>query len=273
MTYEATEISDSLNSPIEMYEFNQKNVEIFRYTSNSGDVSYGGFTYTAIPMKRSRIEQSQDIGRASLKVQMDRTIPLVTQYVAAPPSNVINLTIYRYHRLDPDLEVITLWKGRIVDVDFQKDSCQLLCDPFITAMHRPMLRRLYQVGCPHLLYRTACGIDEATYRQNATITGISGLIITSTTFGTESNGYWTGGLIRIELNGMSHARAILAHSGNDIEIDITIPGLAVDDVLQSAPGCDRTLSTCVSKFSNEENYGGYPYIPSKNPMGGGTLIW
>ena len=60
---------------------------------------------------------------------------------------------------------------------------------------------------------------------------------------------------------------------NDVEIDLAIPGLAVSDIVVAAPGCSRKIDTCVNKFSNELNFGGYPYIPIKNPMGAGTPIW
>lgn len=268
MTYAATETSKYLNSPVEIYEFNQRNVEIFRYTSGDKDVLISGFLYEKIPLRRGPIEQSQNISRATLKLDMPRTIPLVTGFIAQPPSNVINVIVKRFHRLDTDNEVVVLWRGRLINVDFKGDVCRLICDPLVTALQRLNLRRVYQVSCPHLLYRGACGVDETTYRENATLTVVSGLTLTSTTFGGQSDGYWTGGIVRIIKSGMPHVRAILTHSGNNVEIDLTIPGLVATDVVQTAPGCDRNITTCASKFSNEPNHGGFPHIPNKNPMGG-----
>lgn len=274
MTYAATETSKYLNSPVEIYEFNQRNVEIFRFTSGDKDITLGGFTYEKIPLRRSSIEQSQNISRSSLKLNIPRTISLVTEFIAQPPSNVINLIIKRFHRLDPDEEVIVLWKGRMINVDFKAgDVCRLICDPLITAMNRTTLRRVYQISCPHMLYRSACKVDEINFRENATLTAIDGLTITSTTFGGQANGYWTGGIVRIEKSGMPHVRAILAHTGNDVEIDLMIPGLEVGNIVQTAPGCNGNLTTCETKFNNEDNFGGFPYIPTKNPMGAGTPIW
>lgn len=273
MSYAATEIDKYLASPVELYEFNQVNVDVFRYTSGNQNVLSGGFTYTAIPLKRSGIEQSQNISRGSIKIDMPRSIPFVTGFIAAPPSNVISVTIRRFHRLDPIQEIIILWQGRVVNVDFRGDICQVVCDPRVTAMNRLNLRRVYQISCPHILYRAACGVDEVNYQQNATLSAVSGTDLTSSTFGGEANGYWKGGVVRITKSGMPHIRAILDHSGNDIEIDLTIPGLSVGDVVVAAPGCDRSIATCESKFNNELNHGGYPYIPIKNPMGAGTPIW
>lgn len=273
MTYDAYEKHPYLNSPVELYEFNQVNVDIYRYTSSDFDVNIGGFDYTTTPIKRSEIQQNQNLGKALIKVNVKRDLPLVTQYISQPPSNVINLTVRRYHLEDPDEEVRIIWQGRVVNVDFQGEICIIACEPKITAMRRPTLRRLYQTTCPHLLYGNACGVNEVTYRENATISGISGLTVTSSTYGSHSDGYWTGGLVRITKSGIQHSRAIIDHSGNDIELDITIPGLTIGDVLQSLPGCDRRISICVSKYSNEDNMGGFPWIPTKNPMGTNSSLW
>ena len=32
------------------------------------------------------------------------------------------------------------------------------------------------------------------------------------------------------------------------------------------PGCDHTLQTCHGRFNNAENFGGFPWIPRRNPF-------
>ena len=43
-------------------------------------------------------------------------------------------------------------------------------------------------------------------------------------------------------------------------------------VIRIYPGCDRTKETCQSKFNNLNNYGGFPFIPLKNPFGGSSIV-
>jgi len=38
------------------------------------------------------------------------------------------------------------------------------------------------------------------------------------------------------------------------------------------PGCDRVRATCESKFDNLDNFGGFPWIPTKNPFGGSSIV-
>ena len=57
-----------------------------------------------------------------------------------------------------------------------------------------------------------------------------------------------------------------------LAITILTPALlAVGRVLATYPGCDGTWNTCINKFNNWKNYGGQPWIPIKNPMGGESI--
>lgn len=273
MTYAATETSDYLHSPIELYSFNQYGIKLFNYTSGDAEVTYGGRTYEPIAIKRGRIEQNQNLSRVGLKFTMPVAIPLINQYITDPPSKVVDVFVHRFHEQDPDQEVVTLWIGRLVSVEFKGRKGTVTAEPLITSMRRPVLRRLYQVSCPHLLYTSACGVNEVPYRENATLTGVSGYTLTSGTFAAQPDGYFQGGVIRVTINSLPYTRAIMSHVGDTIELDLFINNLTVGTVVQALPGCKRNLTDCVDKFADEDNYGGFPYIPLKNAMGGGTPIW
>jgi hypothetical protein len=68
-------------------------------------------------------------------------------------------------------------------------------------------------------------------------------------------GHLAGGLLEwVDGGGMLERRMIMTHSGNN------------------APGCDHTTGAAgCGKFNNVANFGGFPYIPTKNPHGGGPL--
>ncbi|MEW6169845.1 MAG: phage BR0599 family protein [Pseudomonadota bacterium] len=64
---------------------------------------------------------------------------------------------------------------------------------------------------------------------------------------------------------------IVAHSADSITLAAVPPGLSVGATVVLYPGCDHTLSTCESKFGNSANFGGFPFIPTKNPFGGSPI--
>jgi hypothetical protein len=51
-----------------------------------------------------------------------------------------------------------------------------------------------------------------------------------------------------------------------------LPGLAVGNAFEAFAGCDRSFSTCQSKFGNSLNFGGFPWIPPKNPFAGDSIV-
>jgi hypothetical protein len=49
-------------------------------------------------------------------------------------------------------------------------------------------------------------------------------------------------------------------------------GLAVGAAVDMYAGCDRTLNTWHNRFSNAANFGGFPWIPQKNPFAGDAIV-
>lgn len=67
-------------------------------------------------------------------------------------------------------------------------------------------------------------------------------------------------------------RMILAHSGDSVTLSALLSGLAVGVAFEAFAGCDRTLATCQAKFGNAINFGGFPWIPAKNPFTGDAIV-
>jgi hypothetical protein len=38
------------------------------------------------------------------------------------------------------------------------------------------------------------------------------------------------------------------------------------------PGCNKSMDHCINRFDNILNYGGFPWIPGKNPFGGTSIV-
>jgi hypothetical protein len=67
-----------------------------------------------------------------------------------------------------------------------------------------------------------------------------------------------------------YRRAIVSHQGSTLRLATPMPpgryNLAELARVTLFAGCDGALATCKNKFSNVPRYGGYPYIPIKNPF-------
>lgn len=269
MTYSAYETSAYSAHPIEIYEF-VRGVLVWRYTTADEDKVIGSFTYKSIIAERGGLEQTQEMSRNPISISMDKNVEFLSQFKGAPPSDPINLTIKRYH--EGDSEILTIWVGRIVNVKFKEREADIRCEPIFTALKRPILRRRYQTTCPHVLYGQQCGLSTVEYANPAIVSVISGKDLTATAFGIKPTGYFSGGFVDWANSSVIERRFIINHSGSVITLNLPFSRMLVGTSINVYPGCDHLLTTCNSKFANDDNYGGQPFYPSKNPLGGSLIF-
>lgn len=268
MTYDLREESLQSGEPIELYQFTF-GTNIYRCTSAKNEITMLGHVWQPEPLKRDSIDFSAEKGRNNLKIESSRQFTIADLYRIMPPSDVILLTLYRFHL--GDSEAIVIWSGRLLNVEFESSRATLVCEPITTSLKRTGLRRLYQRQCPHLLYGDSCRVNKASFAVPATLSAVNGTTINSAAFGLYANGYFAGGFIEFNYNGVTERRFITEHTGTQIVINIPLLGLAASSSITAFAGCDHAKDTCHNKFNNLNNYGGFPYIPQKNPFGGNGI--
>lgn len=68
-----------------------------------------------------------------------------------------------------------------------------------------------------------------------------------------------------------YRRHIVSHSGSELKLSAPMLAPLVSPVRVSVfAGCNLTKETCIAKFGNYVNFGGYPYIPIKNAFESGV---
>lgn len=271
MTYDAKEISLYGGGPIELYLFDRESTQLWAYTSADEEQTYLGQVYVSVPIKRGKIEHSQDIVRNAITLSLPTSTDFVQEYIASPPTDQITLTIHRFHY--GDSEVKSIWVGRVINVSFKEISADVRCESIHASLKRFTLRRRYQVACPHLLYSDSCGASSASFKVTTTLSDVDGLIITSSDFGSYADGYFTGGYVTILSGGVYNKRFITDHVGNDLTLNLALTDAVVGSSVEAYPGCAHNITDCQTKFSNILNYGGQPWIPkTHNPMAGSPIF-
>lgn len=267
MTYDARESGLQTGEPVELYEF-QRGATFYRYTSADTDIVFGGNTYTAATLSRNAIEATQEVARNALNVSCARTLPIVQLFNPLPPSDVVLLTVRRFHR--DDSEVAIIWIGRVLNVSWRGLQAEIRCESVYSSIKRPGLRRMYQRQCPHVLYSTACGVNRATYKVTRTVQSINGLAVTLNDMGAFASGYFAGGYVEFTTStGAVERRSIGAHAGAVVALNFQPLGLVAAASVDLYPGCDHTTgANGCARYANLLNYGGMPYIPEKNPFDG-----
>lgn len=268
MTYAIVETSTQDGRPVELYEF-VSGATSYRYTSADGDVSYGGNTYTAVPIARGAVEATSETARLALEITCSRDLTVLDLFSTLPPDQIVAVTLRRLHAGDG--EAITLWMGRILNVTWNNATAEIHCESVFTSLKRTGLRRLYQKPCPHVVYGPGCGLNKASWKATKSVATISGTTLTFSSIGV-ADGYYAGGFIEWTSGGVTQRRAIRSQLAGVVEISFQIPSLTAGASVDLYPGCDHTLAACTTKFANWLNFGGMPYFPSKNPFSG-TVIY
>lgn len=275
MTYQALETSVEGGAPVELYEFAYQNV-LTRWTSADRDIVLGPSTYLTASIVRSEIEDAgQNVSNPSITLTVRTDFVPIQVFSAYPPSDVVNLTIRRFHLGDTS-DIVVIWSGRVLSVSWGNDEAKVTCQNLYTRLKQTGLRRLYGRNCPHVLYSQGdgeCRLARASFAVPGTLLSASGVTIVATAFGSEADGFFNGGALEIETApGVFQRRGIKTHVGTTITITHPLAELVTGASVTVYPGCDKTQATCITKFNNVLNFGGFPYTPKKNPFGSNSVF-
>lgn len=262
MGYTENEQSATSGEPVELYAFRQ-GVTYYTYTSSESTINYGGKSYEPEIIGRGSIQMSTNSLKNVVEIEVDRTNEFGLQYRYNPPEELIELTIFRGHGTD----FVTFWKGFVRVVKFTSKSILISASPKTSSLKRAGLMRKFQRTCSYPLYSTRCTVSKSAYEKTGTIISVDGRDVEATVFGTEADGWFTGGTF--ESGDYSHL--IVNHVGTTITLSHAIRTLASDDSFSAYPGCNHSSDHCLNKFSNKDNFGGQEFIPTKNPFIGDSI--
>ena len=259
MAYDTYENSWADGNPIELYTF-EMGSETWYYTSASESVTYLANIYLPAMIKRDSLSQSNEKIKNQLTLSVHRSASFANQFIAYPPEQNIEFTLFRGHGTD----YVTYWKGNVGEFSFSDDAIQLTIVPPHRGSTMSSLRRKYQVNCTYPLYSEQCLINSVLWQVAGTILTNSVKTITATEFATKPDDWFTGGKI---VSGTTQ-RLITSHTGSTITVVLPTPLIDAGDSFIAYAGCPHSYEECGSKFSNKINFGGQPWLPDKNPFVG-----
>ena len=260
MIYQDYEDSIASGIPIELYHIYDSDGNNYRYHTGEDDITYLGYTYSKGIIGRSEIIIGGELNDENVvNIELERGNAFTNDFIASPIDAQAYLNIYRQH-VDTYAKI---WKGFLTFVKFNENGVpECKFENILTSSIRMGHRRRCSRVCNHALYGGGCGVNQNLYKVEGTITNISGLVITSSQFATQADGYWVGGKINV---GNAY-RLIKAHAVNEITIDRIFKDASIGDGFIAFAGCDHTPTTCLNKFNNKINFGGNEFLPIDNPF-------
>lgn len=273
MSFDTYETSTEQGTPVEIYDLTFASSE-YRYTSNQVDVVVEANTYAAIPISRGRINRTIEKGsEGKLEIVLPGDTPFVTAFALSSAGSRAFVTVRRYHRDDPATEVILIYKGTIQTVRFEANGRRavLQARALTSAEGRTVPRMTFQGLCNHMLYSTQCGVNKDLFKHILYVQSVSSDGKTLTVLGAGALGadYFENGYCEFG----SDFRMVTAQDGasnNDLHLMVPFATSPIAQWLTFYAGCKHRLSDdCNTKFSNAVNFGGFPYVPTKNPFESG----
>jgi uncharacterized phage protein (TIGR02218 family) len=269
---------------IELYEFSGQ-TDIYRLTPHEHDVGldpngygYATETYQSAPIERGPVAFGSDASKAALELRIPSSHEIVQILLAA---SLRGETVSVRHMVASFVEVIelnkpwvlnglsTLWLGRVLGVEVSDEAARIRCESVHVSMKRIGLRRLYSRACSHVLYSAECGAspiyETATVQQ--VFRNYVLLDALSPSFEQAVIGGWlqTAAGQRHMVTEFNTWVSSALPPGPTVSL-LTPAVLQPGDEVRLYAGCDHSMQTCQSRFNNLDNYGGFPFIPGKNPF-------
>lgn len=269
-----------MSKPKELYRFVEGS-SVWTVTSADSSEVYNGETYVPVTIGRSEAESKNELSRANLQITVDLDNEMGRRWLRSFLDEVITLSIFTK---DGD-DVGIVWKGRLSAIKPDNSSIVLVFESVFTSLRRPGLRARYQRSCPHTLYGRGCNLDKDDFAITGLVASVESNIVRMAVASGYPDGYFSAGMIEAPDGSL---RFITDHKGDTLTLIRSLDPLT--NAFLSAgygmsyggyyggisarifPGCDRTKEVCRNKFDNLPHYGGFPYIPLKNPFGGGSIV-
>lgn len=259
---------------VELYRFTEQGSStVWTFTSSEARVTYNSEDYLPISIDRTGTEIKNDLAKADLTITLPITNEMALQWMKDNGELLVGMTIFRRNKANV---TNVIWKGRLAATIPGMSNLQLKFESIFTSMRRPGLRARYQRSCRHTLYGRGCLLNPETFAVTSAVTAAGGRTLVCTAAALQPDGYYVGGMLRSPDGILSY---IVNHSGASITVQRMSFALEQDVIagfpfnVKLYPGCDHSRATCNSaKFNNGLNYGGFDWIPIKNPTGGSSIV-
>ncbi|WP_312679875.1 phage BR0599 family protein [Stutzerimonas nitrititolerans] len=273
MSFDSQERSLDSGCPVRLYQF-ARGVLRWLYNSSDRDITRGTQVFRTVRggILDEGIVQSGQASVDLFKINAPADLEVAQLYRSVPPSSEVALTVFDRHH--GDNEDVVVWTGSIQSVRWpQLDSCQLICQPLSARMSMQGLRQGWERACHRALYDLGCTVNRDLYQVTTEIQDLTGASISSGTFASYPEGYFTAGFVEWSVgSGEYDRRAIERHSGSTLTLLGGTAGLAAGRTIRVYPGCDQTIQTCNDRFDNVLNFGGIWHLAGRSPFDGNPVF-
>ena len=259
----------------------------FGFTDHDAPVTFGGLAYLAISgFTASEVQSTLGLAVDNLTVVGALSSATLNEddLAAGLYDNAV-IEIWRVNWSSPDQRVL-MRKGSLGEVKRGKTGFTVEVRGLAHNLNQPV-GRAYGYSCDADLGDARCKIALAGYTAAGTVVrALDTRRFTVSGLGAFAGGWFADGKLTFA-GGANAGRAmeVKRHgvSGAIVTIELwqaMSETVAAGDAFTISAGCDKQFSTCKSRFANQANFRGFPYMPgndavlsypsSSTPLDGGS---
>lgn len=142
---------------------------------------------------------------------------------------------------------------------------RLTVSSFTKFLEVPVPGDVYQSGCLNDLFTPKCGLNRAAYAVSSAATGATNSYRNTFAVSLPQAAGWfdLGGITFTSGLNAGISRTVKAYAANTVAVLQPWPyPVAPGDAFTIYPGCDKTSTTCTTKFNNRLSFRGHERIPT-----------
>ncbi len=267
------------------WSFNDRGFDINTKLSPSGPVItfHGGQIQPGIQTAESQTGGSDNKATIEFSPLFDNPLAANTNsaFLAGCHSGLFDGTfcgVYWAYLTNPStvLDVVNIYGGWLGKIDMTRDKITWELNSLLFKANIRVPKRMYGAPCTHALYDPGCrpqtgpspGPDPNNFKGTSPIaigsidSTLPQQILHPVGWG-DGGGYYALGYLQF-ISGLNNnlTRTVKISNNSGITLMSPLPNTPqIGDQLNIYAGCDKTQNTCVYKFNNINNFGGFPYVP------------
>jgi len=231
-------------------------------------LSHTSQQYTPVGVSRSAMKKSTHGEIERVGYQIDNVTKAMSVYAAAHDlrnKRIVTRLIFRDH-LSSYLDAKIVFDGFIQNVSFSRKKMAANCTPVLGSLSFET-GWPYQIECNARFGDSYCQIDKDAVANKVigAVTGGTTTTIIDTVNLDQADDYWNWGIITFTSgnnNGSSRKILDFVSSTHTLTLDYALDvAPTATDAFAVYRGCDKTLNSCDTIFSNTINYHGFHTIP------------
>jgi uncharacterized phage protein (TIGR02218 family) len=247
-----------------------------RCTDFDQDITIGSDVYSSVAgFKRTAVRFTEGLSVDNLDVTAYLSAALITQAdIMSGRFDGATITVGIVDHMIPSSGLIILMRGRLGDMVINREELTVQLDSLLVLLEQTYAE-ITSPGCRYLLGdASTCKVAMGAYTRTGQVNGsiVNNMEFTGTVSGAGFTAdYFTNGEL-VWTTGPNagltfEVRSVATPAPGTIKLHLPCPyPIAAGNQYSLKAGCDKSIGTCASKFSNGVNFGGEPTVPGNDKV-------